>query len=103
MQLHCDRHVPQQAQLTAQGSYPLLPLDVPGDYDASFNLTGFPLVCPLASHTCSKTVCLTKSGPLHEPIFMHVHLYLLITSHIAGSLNCCYAPRGAADCLASMP
>ncbi|KAL0046667.1 hypothetical protein WJX82_006643 [Trebouxia sp. C0006] len=31
-------------EVIVNGSYPLLPLDVPGDYDASFNLTGFPLV-----------------------------------------------------------
>jgi len=66
---------------------------VPWDYNVSFTLTDFPLVCPLASCTCSKHVCATKFGPLHEPIFMHMHLCLLITLHIAGSLNCCHAPR----------
>ncbi len=66
---------------------------MPGDYNVSFNLTHFPLVCPLASRTCNKPVCAPKFGPLYEPIFMHMHLCLLIPLHILGSLNCCYAPR----------
>ena len=64
---------------------------VPWDYNAAFTLTDFPSVCPLASCTCG-SVCATNFGPFHEPSFMHMHVCLLIESHIAGSLNCCHVP-----------
>ena len=50
---------------------------VPGDYDVSFSLTDFTLVCPLALHVHAANVFVPPSlGLFMNQVFSHMHLCL---------------------------
>ena len=55
---------------------------VPWDYNISFSLTDFPLVCPLSLHAHAVNVFVPPSlGLFMSQFFSHMHLCLLFTLH----------------------